>query len=201
MPGNHWQVYLVPVAGGAPQQLTSGSTNHLDPSWSPSGDALVYGPGWDIVVEGHTATTLEILDLKTHQVTEVPNSKGLFSPRWSPDGGHLLAMTALQPTKGMLFDLKAHTWEQIFEVPGAEYAEWSSDGRCIDFNVPSGTAAPEDRVCLADRKVQTIVDMAEGFSVITGALGRWSGVGPDGSIYAIRDISNDEVYAMDVSFP
>jgi hypothetical protein len=110
-------------------------------------------------------------------------------------------MTALQPTKGMLFDLKAHTWEQIFEVPGAEYAEWSSDGRCIDFNVPSGTAAPEDRVCLADRKVQTIVDMAEGFSVITGALGRWSGVGPDGSIYAIRDISNDEVYAMDVSFP
>lgn len=200
VPGKRWQIYLVPVAGGAPQPLTSGDADHMDASWSPSGEALVYGPSYGAIVNQHAATTLEILDLQSHQITEVPNSNGLFSPRWSADGRHLFAMTPRQP-KGMLFDLKTHAWQQLFQAPNASYADWSPDGQCIDFNVPVGSVAPEYRVCLGDRKLQKIVDMAEGFPLASGALGSWSGVGPDGSIYALRDISTEELYALDVKWP
>jgi hypothetical protein len=28
-----------------------------------------------------------------------------------------------------------------------------------------------------------------------------TGVGPDGSLYALRDISNEQIYALDLKFP
>jgi len=36
---------------------------------------------------------IEIADLESGQITPVPGSKGLYSPRWSPDGRRVAALS------------------------------------------------------------------------------------------------------------
>jgi hypothetical protein len=60
---------------------------------------------------------------------------------------------------------------------------------------------PVYRVCLADRKVQHIVDLRSIGKLAVGRFGPWTGLAPDGSILGLRDISSEEIYALDVKFP
>jgi hypothetical protein len=44
--------------------------------------------------------------------------------------------------------------------------------------------------------------MTSGANLVWSIIsGMWSGVGPDGSLYALRDISNEEIYGLDMKFP
>ncbi len=42
-PGKPAKIYVVPAAGGIPQQVTAGPRDDGDPSWSPGGGALAFG--------------------------------------------------------------------------------------------------------------------------------------------------------------
>ncbi|MGA2170845.1 MAG: protein kinase [Terracidiphilus sp.] len=204
-PGSHYQIDVLPVDGGQPEALTSGDSDAWEPTWSPAGDALAYGPRWADATTGKTS--LHIVNLRSRQITEVPDSKGLYSPRWSPDGRYLLAIPPQDPRLThrdwplMLFDFRRHAWQELIKAAGvAQYPEWSADGRCVYFHEQVPKKAPEQRVCLADRRIETIVDMGSGNTLVWD-VGIWTGVGPDGSIYALRDISSEEIYALDVRFP
>ncbi len=204
-PGSHYQIDVVAVDGGQPEPLTLGDSEAWEPTWSPAGDALAYGPSWADATTGKTS--LHIVNLRSRQTTEVPGSKGLYSPRWSPDGRYLLAIPPQDPRLThhdwplMLYDFNRHAWQELIKAAGvAQYPEWSEDGRCVYFHAQVPKKAPEQRVCLADRKIETIVDMGSGNTLVWD-VGIWTGVGPDGSIYALRDISTEEIYALDVKFP
>ncbi len=55
---------------------------------------------------------IQILNLKTREVTTVPDSRNYFSPRWSPDGRWLLALD--QDTFALeLYSFTTHTWEEL----------------------------------------------------------------------------------------
>ena len=61
---------------------------------------------------------------------------------------------------------------------------------------------PVNRICLADRKVTPLADMGSGATLVWSIIsGVWTGVGPDGSVYALRDISNEQIYALEMKFP
>jgi Tol biopolymer transport system component len=130
-------------------------------------------------------------------VTEVPDSAGLFSPRWSPDGKYLLAM----PTDGsrmILYDFKLRNWQQLVGV-GAGWPSWTPDGKCVYFSSPGDK---EYRVCLSDRKLEHVADMAQSGRLAIGGVGSgWTGLAPDGSVLTTRDASSEEIYALDVKFP
>jgi hypothetical protein len=40
---------------------------------------------------------IHILNLKTHQVSDVPGSEGLWTARWSPDGRYIAALMEDSP--------------------------------------------------------------------------------------------------------
>jgi Tol biopolymer transport system component len=171
----------------------------MDPTWSPDGRSLAYSPSHFAVDESHAP--IHILNLETHQVTAVPQSEGFYSPRWSPDGRYLLA-TPEPSNKLMLYDFSLHTWQQLKSSPGnAQYPTWSRDSKCVYFNSISLRNSPEYRICLADRKIVEIADMAAAGKLAFTSFGWWSGVAPDGSILATRDISPEEIYALDVKWP
>ncbi len=107
-PGKPWKIFVIPAEGGTPREVIPADHNQRDrnqgdPSWMPGGDSVVFaGIPW---LEYGTANgpNIHIVDLKTAQVSDVPGSENLFSPRCSPDGRYVAALSA-DSTKLMLYD-------------------------------------------------------------------------------------------------
>jgi WD40 repeat protein len=59
--------------------------------------------------------SINILDLRTHKVSVVPGSTGLFSPHWSPDGRYIAALSYDGQTL-MLFDFKTKKWVELARI-------------------------------------------------------------------------------------
>lgn len=71
------QIYVVPLAGGDPKQLTSGGSSASSPRWSPDGKRIAYVTGgqiWAMDADGDDKD----------QITKI--STGAGGPVWSPDG-------------------------------------------------------------------------------------------------------------------
>ena len=75
---------------------------------------------------------LYLLDLRTKQVSTLPGSEGLWSPRWSLDGQYIAALKAKGPNL-ILFDFKTHKSEEL-PTGAVDFFAWSKDGRYIYFD-------------------------------------------------------------------
>jgi serine/threonine protein kinase/Tol biopolymer transport system component len=193
-----WRLYLVSAEGGSPTQLLAGEGEELDPSWSPDGNSIVFGVPSE-AARASEQPALRIVDLRTRRVTAVPGSAHLFSPRWSPDGRHLLAMNAdYQSLK--LYDFASSKWHDVLNAPSS-YPDWSQDGRYIYFNNTFDPQGPFRRVRIADRKVEQLAGMADFGRLSVSSFGGWTGLGPGETFLAARDISLQEIYALDWDTP
>jgi len=196
LPGKPQQILLIPPEGGVAEQLTFGSEGVADPSWSPDGNSIAYSGPWS----WHSTLPIHILNLKTRQTAVLPNSEGLFSVRWSPNGRDLLAIT-LPKGSLMMYDFKLRQWQPLVDTSDVEYPSWTPDSKCVYFQSSKLKGSPEFRVCLNDRKVQRVADMAGGGNLAWTAGGFWTGLAPDGSILELRDTSTEEIYALHVKLP
>ena len=196
--GKTWQIHVVPAEGGDAEQVTSGVLDAEDPSWSPDGNSLAFGTSSTLALSVKE-NLIHILDLKTRRITALSDSMGLFSPRWSPDGNHLLAMTR-DYNKLMVYDFASQKWDNLATM-NINYPNWTADGRCIYFNDIRDKGMPIYRICLSDRKLEHIVDLSQAGTLAMGRFGWWTGLGPEDSILAARDIGTQEVYALNVHLP
>src|SRR5271170_2037711 len=88
--GQPYKVYAVSRDGGAPEQLIGDDPEpESDPSWSPDGSKMIFAGRVNA-----DSSTIHVLDLATYQISTLPESQGYFSPRWSPDGRYIAAMSA-----------------------------------------------------------------------------------------------------------
>ena len=78
------QIYVVPLEGGSPKQLTNGQSSSSAPRWSPDGKKIAF-------VTGSQIWTMDSDGGHKEQVTKV--STGAAAPVWSPDG-KLIAFTS-----------------------------------------------------------------------------------------------------------
>ena len=62
----HWELYLLPIEGGAPRQLTSGPDSKMFPRFSPDGTRVAYLQDYD----GDECFDVHVLDLATGQMHE-----------------------------------------------------------------------------------------------------------------------------------
>ena len=74
------QLFVLPLRGGYPIQLTASEKNVADPQWSPDGRRLAY-------VRDNEIRVIEADGSRDVAVTGHP--AGVSSPRWSPDGRRL----------------------------------------------------------------------------------------------------------------
>ena len=89
------QIFLMPVRGGYPEQLTATEKSASDPQWSPDGRRIAFVRDeaiWMIDVEG------------SHQALVTQHPAGNRSPRWSADG-HQIA-----------FISRRRGWDQLWVV-------------------------------------------------------------------------------------
>jgi Tol biopolymer transport system component/DNA-binding winged helix-turn-helix (wHTH) protein len=167
LPGVPWNVYLVSSEGGTPQRIRPSEHSQVDANWSPDGNSLVFG------TLGVPNTPISTINLRSKRVSTLPGSMGLFSPRWSPDGKYIAAITTEHPNKLMVFQLATQKWTEVFSLDMG-YPSWSRDGRYIYF---VNAHDPDDswyivRLRLSDRKIEDIVDFKK-----IGRLGARNGGG------------------------
>jgi eukaryotic-like serine/threonine-protein kinase len=199
-PGKPSHVYLIPAEGGTPQQPISGERDTADPTWSPEGESLLFGRFPTDEPPGVGPMDLEIVNLSTHVVSKLPGSEGLWGPRWSADGRHIVAV----PRAGdrlMLFDVKAQKWTELVKTkPSSGWLEWSREGGYIYFlGGPPGGQEGVFRVRIGDHKLEQVVSLKD-FRQAPG-FGYWVGLAPDDSPLLVRDIGTQEIYALDVDLP
>jgi DNA-binding winged helix-turn-helix (wHTH) protein/Tol biopolymer transport system component len=186
-------VYLVPSEGGTPQRVFPSKLCQTDANWSPDGDSLVFGT-CEV-----SNMPIYVIDLKSRRVVPLPGSNGLFSPRWSPDGKYIAALTTDTAMKLMLFTFANQKWSEAFDSE-VGYPLWSHDGKYI-YVQDKRHAERIVRLRLSDRKLENVVDIKNLGRLTTGTFVDWFGLAPDDSPLFARDISTSEIYGLDVQWP
>lgn len=105
--------------------------------------------------------TIQLFDLRTHQVSELPGSEGLFAPRWSQSGRYICALKA-DSSELLLFDFTTQKWVELVKML-VSYPSWSRDGKYVYFDAYSGDDPALSRVRINDHKFRAI-SKYEGFS-------------------------------------
>jgi serine/threonine protein kinase len=187
------RIYVVSPAGGKPRLIVDNPQS--DPSWSPDGRSLAFGSIPGLVASKSPDAVIRSMDLGTHEVKALPGSEGLFSPRFSPDGRHLAALS-FDIQRLMLSDLATGRWSEIYKG-STGYPNWSADGRYLYFD----TGSELRRVKIADGRVEVIASLEGLRRVPTPNLGQWFGLAPDDTLLVLRDVGTSEIYALDWDAP
>jgi len=198
LPAHPWKIYLLPADGGTPQELKDGDRNQGDPTWTPDGNSIVFaGMPWvDYAVA--PGPNIHILNLRTGQVTAVPGSEGLFSPRCSPDGRYIAALSS-DSTKLLLYDFTKKTWLPL-ATSMFGYENWSHDGNYLYAEDYPDKIDDIVRIHVPDGKLErlfSLKDVPRGFD----PWEFWVGLTPDDSVLLMRDRSTQEIYSLEVRFP
>ena len=157
--GKAWQIYITSANGGDFTPLLHQTRNAADPSWSPDGKSIAFGGTNDAMGKDNATRTLDTVDVATGALQEIPNSTGLFSPRWSPDGRYIAALTGDQ-RQVRLYTVATRTWTTL-AVPSGADPVWSPDSHYLFLHASLDPAQPIDRVTIPDGHVDEIVRLAD----------------------------------------
>ena len=187
------KMYEIPAAGGTPRELIpDDKQNEQDATWSADGKQIAYAGDANDAIVRNSGPAIKILDVQTEKTSPLPGSQGMFSPRWSPDGRYIVAMTS-DSSKLMLFDFKTQSWKQIGSGT-LSWLNWSRDGQYVYAKDLSDNGSVE-RFRVPDGKVDRVVDLKD--FVLTGLGGGAVSVAPDGSPLLLRDRGTQDIYALD----
>jgi Tol biopolymer transport system component len=191
--GQPSQIKLIGVHGGKSSPVFAENRGQIDANWSADGRRMVFG-----YVVGATNLSISQLDLKAHKLATIPGSEGLFSPRLSPDGRYIAALSP-DFTKVMLFDFQTRRWSTwLTEAAGAvSYPMWSGDSKSICFDDLVTDEESIRQVKLGDDHTESVF-VLPGIDRYPGPFGLWTGRTPDGSWMFVRDRSTQEVYSLNI---
>ena len=197
-PGSVWQIYLVDASGGKAEALLDETRNAADPSWSADGGSLVFGREPDLMGKENGSRTLQIINLSARQMQEIPNSEDLFSPRWSPDGQWIAALTLDQKTV-MLYDVARQRWQRLASTSAADPV-WSTDSKAIYLHAFLADREPILRVEVPSGVLQTVADLGN-FHDGEAANYFFGGVTARGEPLVQPRVGTGNLYALDLTAP
>jgi Tol biopolymer transport system component/DNA-binding winged helix-turn-helix (wHTH) protein len=198
-PGELPRIYLVEAAGGTPRlACTTDCGTQIDFTWSPDGKKIVFGAPASASAGMHLA----VLDLETGKAARFPDSEGLHSPRWSPDGSVLAAVTceckvgsafaAMQPIT--LYRFAEAKWEELPE-PGAgnpQWPSWSHDGKSIWYwSFAQGSIM---RYLIREQRHEEVLPLR--LDEATGMIGSWFNLTANDEPMILRRRDMDQIYAL-----
>lgn len=185
-------IYLISAKGGNPTRvLPEENEPQSDANWSPDGKQVVYAVGRDAGGGASGHTELRVLDLASRTATTIPESGGMYAPRWSPDGRYLAALASNASRSLKVFDWKAQLWSTLLDG-GASFPCWSHDSRYIYFLRPRDASVL--RVAVTGGPPMRVIDL-HSFRE-TGWSGTWLGLDPEDAPLLLHDVGIDEIYAL-----
>ncbi len=194
-PGGVWQIYLVDASGGKAEALLNETRNAADPGWSSDGNSLVFGREPDLMGKESGTRTLQIVNLSSHQTDQIPNSNDLFSPRWSPDGKWIVALTADQKAV-MLYDVNLRRWQLLASTSAADPI-WSTDSKAIYLHAFLADHEPVIRIDIPSGAVRMIADL-KSFHNGEASNYFFGGITPLGEPLVQPRVGTGNLYSIDL---
>jgi len=100
------------------------------------------------------------------------------------------------------YDFSTQKWTQWLHEPGnLAYPTWTRDGKYVYFENFLTDHPTARRVKLGAASSESLYSLSDLHPYQGTASGVWTGSSPDGSRLYVRDLSAQEVYALDVEFP
>jgi Tol biopolymer transport system component len=196
--GKPWKIFLVSAQGGSPEELLPETVGEVDATWSPDGTQLAFGR---VSAMNTGIKDIQLVDVKTRQISTFPGSTGLFSPRWSPDGRYLLAIGVEGSHKLMLYDFHIQKWSEWFVESGnVNYPSWSADSQYVYYDNFATDNPKCRRIKVGGNHPDDLFGLS-GLRRYFGVWGAWSGQAPDDSRLYARDVSTQGIYALDIDLP
>lgn len=196
-PGRFPRIYRVSARGGQPQELLPNFNEvNVDPNWSPDGKRICFG-GASGTAGRLARPNIHVLDLETQAVTPVADSNEFFSPRWSPDGRYLAALS-LDSTRLAVFDFAAAKWRELGKGTPLSFPCWSHDSRYVYYLQDTVNPAVM-RVRAPDWKAERVADLKNIH--LTGFYGLSLSLSPDDQPIVTRDNGSQEIFAIDWQAP
>jgi len=155
-PNRGWQIFWISQSGGKPTYVLPASEQGIgDPTYSPDGKSLAFG-GLPILMGGDNGNhpPIRVLDLGTKRIEELPESANMFSPRWSPDGRYIAALT-LDQQKLMLYEIATRTWKVVAKVSASDPL-WGPDGKSLYFYASVSESRPIYQIGIPSLEVRQI---------------------------------------------
>jgi hypothetical protein len=110
--------------------------------------------------------------------------------------------TSPVPTKLLLFDFKTQKWSDWIAEPGVVgYLNWSQDGNYLYYDSAFTDHPTFRRVKVGQTHSELLFDLKGLARYLAPPAYGWSGIAPDGSALFTRDLSTDEIYALDLDLP
>ena len=156
--GTVWKIYLIDADGGKLEALLNEDRNEADPGWSSDGTRLVFGREPDLMGKESGSHAIQILDLKTMERETIPGSEGMFSPRWSPDGRWIAALSLDQKSL-MLYDLAQHRWKELARTSAADPC-WSADSKSLYIHAFLADHQPILKIGVPEGGEHTVADLS-----------------------------------------
>jgi Tol biopolymer transport system component len=152
-PDHSPHLYVIPADGGTPRLLPGAEFSAVGASWMPDGDSIVFLDSSGTIAQA----AVKIVNIKTLQVTAVPDSKNAFGPAVSPDGRYIAA-ASVDSQNLMLFDFSTHKWTDLLKM-NVGWTNWSQDSKYIYFDTGLSENPAFYRVRVADRKLERVADL------------------------------------------
>ncbi len=190
-----WGIFQAPASGRVVEELLPGGEEQGVPTWSPDKRYLVFG---DLLGRKPAAEmSIHLLNLSTRRITEVAGSKGLWSPRWSPDGRYITAITSDSEAIRVL-TWPGMQWRELVRIKFVDNATWSADSRYVYFNGRDEALHRWlFRLAVSEGRFEPIADLAD----FPDTPENWFGVAPDGAPLAFRGVRTDEIFALKCVLP
>jgi eukaryotic-like serine/threonine-protein kinase len=187
-------LYVAATDYGTPRKIAE---NVMGANWSPDGHQLIVTS----LVPGKQGENgwgeLRILDLQTGKFSTIPNSRGMIGAFW-PTPFQLVASTE-DKSEFRIFDLTHRKWATL---AFGRFANWfiPSNGSYL-YCTTAGAEPKLLRIRLSSHRAETITALHGLRRILAPYTGTWLGVSPDGSPVFTRDVSVQEIYALDIKWP
>ncbi len=195
---DHVYSYTVASEGGIPKRiLPEDNGRQGDPDWSPDGKKIVFDSA---TARDAETGNLRILDLESRRVTVVPGSGGTWSPRWSPDGRYIAALS-WKTSILKVFDIETQRWSALPVKGLARYPAFSRDSQYIYYIYVLFSHKNDSgvfRVPVKGGEVERVADLkdwhAGGDDEIE--LDPWMDLDPTDAPLLLRDTGTQDIYAL-----
>ncbi len=133
------------------------------------------------------------------QSTKIPGSEGLWSPRVSPDGKHIVAHTNEAQPKLMLYTFAEKKWRPLPGGKSNGWEAWSHDSKYVfAYDYANHYII---RVGISNGKVETAASL-EGvrWTTFRFRMNGWFDLTPDDRIMILRDTGSEDIYALKLEY-